>query len=527
MEEILAKIENEIESIKEEQAKLEELAEKSEKLQDEKKQLEEELKTIADTKSGFYQDIKEQVDKKQEEFTDINNARMQKDKELDNLIADKKAQIQKEIAEKKQYLDDNRNVDLEDLKTIDVDKLRAEKEKLEKAIELNNVTKEEFDKKTDSEKAEIRQAKENYLRNKKRLGEIAPKLQLIDTLDGKTPKERFVELNDLEKNVEANFDKSNLNNVMDSVNKAKEEADIEKLLEQMITGREKREEERYYEDVKSGLEETKQRKQREEKEEAKETKIQKEMDKIASIRIDEKNGTIYTETKGGKIEKELLSEAIAAKKNLNALLKVKEMCKEIAGGRISGLLLGTKVNPAIVYALRKEPQEIKNYITCLKEQKELPFELFHDLRDSSLNIMNRVKMWVHARAEDKLPGTTVILSDRRWNKNKAIEASKTDEKTQEVHEPFQMYKQVEQDKNKAEAQEVHEPFTMYKQVKRDKNKSIADYYVENSDNHIEKNATEKILREEQEKRAKEVEKFMPDTVEDKNGEVVADFEENR
>lgn len=268
MEELLERIESEINSVKEEQAKLEELTEKSAKLQEEEKQLGEELNTIKDAKSGFYQDAKQKLDEKHQEFTEANNNRMSKEKEVDKLIDEKKTEIRKQIAAQKQYLDENRNVDLADLKAIDVDKLRAEKEKLDREIELNSITREEFDKKSDSEKKEIRKAKENYLNNKHRLAEINPKLQLIDALDGKTPKEKFIELDNLDRNIESNFNKNSLDNIVHDINKTKEEKeDIEKLLEQMIAGREKREEERYYEDVKSGLEETENRRNREQKEE--------------------------------------------------------------------------------------------------------------------------------------------------------------------------------------------------------------------------------------------------------------------
>ncbi len=558
MKELLEKLKTEIESIKKEEAKLEELTEKSAKLNKEKEQLESERNEIKDTKSGFYRDMDKKVNEKQEEFIDANNARMDKEKEIKNLIKNKKEEIQEAIENKKQFIDDNRNVDL---KEIDIDALKAEKEKLDREIELNDITKEEFDKKTDAEKEEIRQAKQNYLNNKKRLAEISPKIQLIDTLDGKTAKESFMELDDLSRKVENNFNKENLDNLLNDVQalgqekektaeeptkepeQSQEPAEEQEKTEEPVKEPEKEEpvkepeetaepkkepktSKEPNEEIKKKLEQIKKEAEKananyrnvrwnaEPKFDNNQTRKAKEIDKIASIRINERSGIIYTKTESGKVEGIALAEAIYHKKSLHAILKIGDICKEVAGGRIKGLLLGTKVNPAIVYALRKEPKQIENYITCLKEKKELPFELVHDLRDSSLSIMNRVKMWVHARAEDKLPGTTVVLSERRWNKNKAIEAPK------ETKKP-------ETSKNRAKAQEVHEPFTMYKQVERDKDKPIADYYVDNADNHIEKNANEKILKEQEEKRAKEVERFMADTVEDRNGKVIADLGENR
>ncbi len=287
MEELLEKIKDEIKIIKKQQSKVEKLTEKSANLQEEEKKSQEELDTIKDANSGFYQDAKKELDEKHYEFVMTDNERRNEEKELDKLIAEKKAKIRQEIADKKNYVDENRNVKLVE----DIGRLKAEKERLDKEIELNNVTKEEFDKKSDSEKKEIRKAKENYLHNKNRLAEINPMIELTDFLNGLSPKQKFIELDELDRKVEANFNKNELDNITREYD--------EKLLEEMVSGRDKREEERYYEDVKSGLEETQKRKDEEKQKEDEEL-----LEEMVAGREKREEERYYEDVKSGLQETE-------------------------------------------------------------------------------------------------------------------------------------------------------------------------------------------------------------------------------
>ena len=149
-----------------------------------------------------------------------------------------------------------------------------------------------------------------------------------------------------------------------------------------------------------------------------------ETGKIQRISIDEKEGKIYTKTEVGKASEQFIHSSLWSKKENYEKMGIKEMCKEIAGGRVSGLLLRAKVNPAIVHSLMNEPETLKEYISCLHEKRELPFELVHDLRNSKLGFMERRRMAVRARAEDKIPGTKITFAQRFWNKNKTIEEAK-------------------------------------------------------------------------------------------------------
>lgn len=221
MEEILEELKNEINTIKSEQDKLEVLAENSEKFRLEEKELQQELNSIEDKGSGFYKDLSEQISEKHDSFTVANNERMNKDKEINKLISEKKETILNEVVAKKQYLDENRKANLEN---INLDELKAEKEKLEKEIELNDTTKEQFIQMNDSEKQAVRKAKENYLNNKHRLDEINPTIELMDLLDGKTAKERYIELSNLEKMIEKNFNRDNLDKMLENIDNEQEGA---------------------------------------------------------------------------------------------------------------------------------------------------------------------------------------------------------------------------------------------------------------------------------------------------------------
>lgn len=155
------------------------------------------------------------------------------------------------------------------------------------------------------------------------------------------------------------------------------------------------------------------------KEYRKEIKLEEKKDEVTSIIINEKAGDIYVSTKEGRRTKLSLEEVLSEKKDMYKRLDIKEICSEIADGKIKGLLLQAKVNPAIIKALDNK-EAVKEYISCLNEKRELPFELTHDLRDSKLGFFDKMKMWVHARAEDKIPGTKISFATRFWNKNKAL-----------------------------------------------------------------------------------------------------------
>lgn len=547
MEEILEKIKNEINGIKEEQKDLEELTKQCNEFRKEESDLESQRDKIGDPDSGFYQDVAQKIEEKHNEFSVANNKRMDKDKSIEKLIMKKKEEIKNQIADKKHYIDENRNVNLEDLRSIDVDKLRAEKELIEREIELNNVTKEEFDTKTDAEKKEIRKAKENYLNNKHKLAEINPTLELIETLDGKNPIEKFIELDSLDKQIDANFNKSGLDVILKDLDKKEQEKlDKQKMLDEMVKGREKREEERYFEDVQSGLRETEKRQRQEEKEENEEFEINseptvqekietvetefkkdnkdyskvhlragKEVDKVdldikkrvTYIEISEKDGTIIWLNNKQEERHNSIGSAFEEKKAKFKRLDIYKKCREVAGGPISGLLLKRKINPEIVMALDGYDDQLKEYIDSVDKETELPFELVHDLRETG--ILTKIKRNKFAKIEKKL-GAKIF--GKLFDKNETLKAH--EDKPKELNTQEKVEKEFKEDSK--DYAKVH--LKAGKEVDRNNIREALKQY--NEDNHIEKNAAEAfVLKQEEQKRAREVQRFTGDVL-DKDGNVI-------
>jgi hypothetical protein len=223
MEEIFKKIENEIKFIKEQEKKLEILTESSKEAQDELKKVEEERNAVTDKESGFYKDLSEKVTESEKAFREEDIKRMNKDREINKLVSEKKESILKDLEAKKQYIDENRNIDLQG---IDLKQLKEEKEKLEKEIKLNDTTKQEFELMSDSDKKAVRKAKENYLNNKHRLEEINPKIELIDILVDKSPKDKFMEIENLIKNFEEKFDRKNMDALLSDITVKTEKKEV-------------------------------------------------------------------------------------------------------------------------------------------------------------------------------------------------------------------------------------------------------------------------------------------------------------
>lgn len=318
MEEILNEIENKIIAIKEQQNSLRELTENSEKIKKEEELLKQEQDAINDKESGFYKDISEKVEMKHADFIETNNIRMNKDKEVSKLISEKKEEILKELMAKKRYIDENRNVNLEG---VDLPALKAEKEKLEREIQLNNITKDEFLAMSDSEKREVRKAKENYLNNKHRLNEINPTIELMDILEGDTPRDKFMEIEDLEKFIDKNFNEKSLDKILENVGEKRqkkiEEIEQQKLLDEMISGREKGKE-RYNETIREAVEQEKVKEQQENK---KELTLEEKIDKLKQDMENANNEKIALYPKQ-KIRNEEVKDAIDRKLSLPKDLQI-------------------------------------------------------------------------------------------------------------------------------------------------------------------------------------------------------------
>lgn len=215
-------------------------------------------------------------------------------------------------------------------------------------------------------------------------------------------------------------------------------------------------------------------------------KEEKSSNKITYIGIYEGDGNIYYENENGNRDSISIAEVLESKKSQFSRLDIKNICKEIAGGKIKGLLLGRKVNPEIVSVLQNNPEQLKDYITSIYQKKELPFELTHHLR--GIGILDKIRMNRFARIEEKL-GATVI--GKLFDKNRALDGVKDNKMLNAAKEGLGKGVQV-----------VKEQSVRLK----DKAKDFVPK-ISNKDNHIEEKANEAI-KQSQEQTAKDVQEIM-------------------
>ncbi len=302
------------------------------------------------------------------------------------------------------------------------------------------------------------------------------------------------------------------------VGKSKED----KLLEEMVAGREKREEERYNEMIKDALEQEKLKKEKEEQDlsESSDTKsnivfdeVKQEfdeankdyskvhlkagkevgkanveiLDRVTYIEISEKDGTVSWYNNKEELEVAEVKEAFKGKKDKFKKLDIYKKCKEITGNPISAFLLKRELNPEIVMALDNYSDQLKKYISSIYHKTELPFELKHNL--SGMKLLDKIQRNKFAKLERKL-GATVL--GKLFDKNEALNEAKD--------------------------------ATIKKEEKEEKVKPIDEYR-----NVIDKKAqaknVENILKEQEERRAEEVQNMKEDNVEKVSGDAVLDKED--
>ena len=103
-------------------------------------------------------------------------------------------------------------------------------------------------------------------------------------------------------------------------------------------------------------------------------------------------------------------------------LRISKKCREIAGGIIKGALLKRKINPEIVEVLKDDEEQLKEYISCIKDKKELPFKLIHDLEN--LKIVEKLLLNKFTKAEEK---SNAVILGKIFDKNRALNSAKANE----------------------------------------------------------------------------------------------------
>lgn len=215
MEEIRKEIFEKLNQFIDQKKEIDELEEKMTNYKNEIETKQKEMETVGKD-SGFYKDLEEEKKEKEFKRSEISNDKIIKEDKIKEEVKAFKKEVIGKLKDEQKLIDENRKEDLE--KYGDIDKLKEEKEKLEEELKLNDVTPEEFAKKTPEEQRKIRTAKEQFLNNKHRLNEITPIINLTDLLEGKKPMEKYIEIG----------------NMIDSVNKDLNFENLEQYKEEMI-----------------------------------------------------------------------------------------------------------------------------------------------------------------------------------------------------------------------------------------------------------------------------------------------------
>lgn len=242
------------------------------------------------------------------------------------------------------------------------------------------------------------------------------------------------------------------------------------------------------------------------------------LDKIQYIEIKEKDEKVYYKDNTGK-EQEISTDI--GKKELFKKLKISDICKELSNSKISSMFLRRKINPNIVSALKEYPEQLKEYITSIKDKKDLPFELVHNLE--GISIWKKFRLNKFAKMEEKL-GAKVL--GRLFDKNRTLKEGDIPEKkdTKNVMDKQKEANEVNDKAQKAmketlENNKYARVTPEEKDLKRPGKVSMdTKYKIDNKGNIIEKVAKdkyEKISKEEQAKRAEEVKKMMSEKQNDR------------
>lgn len=215
---------------------------------------------------------------------------------------------------------------------------------------------------------------------------------------------------------------------------------------------------------------------------------------VEYIEILEKEGNINYYIDGDEQEHTIsIKQALEEKKDKFKRLGISDMCKEITGGRIKGALLKRKVNPEIVAVLGNNTDQIKEYISNIYYEEDLPFQLVHNLEKTS--ILSKIKLNKFVKAEE-ICGAWV--SGKLFDKNRAIVAK---EKTKAIAGNV-----------KEAAKEKTAKIKDFSQEKEQTAKSKGRDFVQkipNKDSKIEATARQAMVQKESERElANNVQKIM-------------------
>ena len=496
---------------------------KLEKAMDEKRQEEIKLKEEVDSKidknSGFYKDAENERKSKHIEWVKIFNEREKYKKDSDKEILNMKEKLIKELQEKAEKIDENRNLNKQEREKKVNDgyknvqelnlKLYAKKQEL-KYYETTLPENEEKSKIIGTKQKEIKDidmeikekiGKIKVIQNEqpeKLYNEIKNEIEYIRKLtienlennktdkpkeqpeNNKTEKpEKQSENNKTEKQEEQpennkteKPEKQSENNKTDKPEEQQENNKTDKPEEQQENNKTGKPE-KQPENNKTEKPEEQQKDNKTNESEEYEDIYSNSQDSVKAIHIEAATGKAYVDTfKNNKKEIDI-KETIENKKGLYNRINLKEIM-ENAGveSRINQFMLKRKINPVILKAINEDEKMIEKYIYSLINEKEFPFEYKHDLENSNLSFKDMILMNRVALKESKIDGNEVIGAKKLYTiksffgkiKNKALAKFNKKEEPKMINE-----KNERQEDTKSRKERFHESieYTSEKQKAND------------------------------------------------------------
>ena len=444
---------------------------KLEKAMDEKRQEEIKLKEEVDSKidknSGFYKDAENERKSKHIEWVKIFNEREKYKKDSDKEILNMKEKLIKELQEKAEKIDENRNLNKQEREKKVNDgyknvqelnlKLYAKKQEL-KYYETTLPENEEKSKIIGTKQKEI---KDIDMEIKEKIGKIKviqneqPE-KLYNEIKNEIEYIRKLTIENLENNKTDKPKEQQENNKTDKPEEQQENNKTDKTEEQQENNKTGKPEEQQENNKTSKPEEQQENNRTDKTEEQKgknktdrpeEKQEQQEKNKtdepeeeyediysnsqdfVKAIHIEAATGKAYIDTfKNNKKEIDI-KEAIENRKGLYKRINLKEIMEK-AGveSRINQFMLKRKINPVILEAINENEKMTEEYIYSLIEKKEFPFEYKHDLENSNLSFKDMALMNRVALKESKIDGNEVIGAKKLYTiksffgkiKNKAL-----------------------------------------------------------------------------------------------------------
>lgn len=463
---------------------------KLEKAMDEKRQEEIKLKEEVDSKidknSGFYKDAENERKSKHIEWVKIFNEREKYKKDSDKEILNMKEKLIKELQEKAEKIDENRNLNKQEREKKVNDgyknvqelnlKLYAKKQEL-KYYETTLPENEEKSKIIGTKQKEI---KDIDMEIKEKIGKIKviqneqPE-KLYNEIKNEIEYIRKLTIENLENNKTDKPKEQQENNKTDKPEEQQENNKTDKTEEQQEnnkTGKQEEQQENNRTDKteeQKGKNKTDRPEEKQEQQEKNKTDEPEEeyediysnsKDSIKAIYIEAATGKAYIDTfKNNKKEIDI-KEAIENRKGLYKRINLKEIMEK-AGveSRINQFMLKRKINPVILEAINEDEKMTEEYIYSLIEKKEFPFEYKHDLENSNLSFKDMALMNRVALKESKIDGNEVIGAKKLYTiksffgkiKNKALAKFNKKEEPKMINE-----KNEKQEDTKSRKERFHE-----------------------------------------------------------------------